>query len=171
MSNPSKAKGTSLETWTVRYLAWALQDTRIDRMPLHGDHDQGDLAGVMFRGEKVCVECKDTRQPQYRKHWRELKVEMANMDTPYGVLVQHRKGIGVKSLNGMARQMAILDVETLERFLTGLTSPQPHLSELSELATQLRREAKPLRGNPTLVWLPLGRFALLLNDGLPLGPE
>ena len=27
MANPSKSKGTSLETWTVRYLAWALQDT------------------------------------------------------------------------------------------------------------------------------------------------
>lgn len=97
MVNPAKKKGTSLETWTVRYLAWALQDTRIDRMPLHGNADQGDLIGVRFCGEPVCVECKDTKQPNYRKHWRELLVEMANMDTPYGVLVQHRKGVGVKS--------------------------------------------------------------------------
>ena len=102
MANPSKSKGTSLETWTVRYLAWALQDTRIDRMPLHGNADQGDLIGVMFHGEPVCVECKDTKMPNYRKHWRELKVEMANMDTPYGVLIHHRKGVGVKSLKGMA---------------------------------------------------------------------
>lgn len=111
MANPSKSKGTSLETWTVRYLAWALQDTRIDRMPLHGNADQGDLIGVMFHGEPVCVECKDTKMPNYRKHWRELKVEMANMDTPYGVLIQHRKGVGVKSLKGMARQMAVFDSE------------------------------------------------------------
>ena len=117
MVNPAKKKGTSLETWTVRYLAWALQDTRIDRMPLHGNADQGDLIGVRFCGEPVCVECKDTKQPNYRKHWRELLVEMANMDTPYGVLVQHRKGVGVKSLKGMARQMAVFDIETLERFL------------------------------------------------------
>ena len=48
MVNPAKKKGTSLETWTVRYLAWALQDTRIDRMPLHGNADQGDLIGVRF---------------------------------------------------------------------------------------------------------------------------
>ena len=107
MVNPAKKKGTSLETWTVRYLAWALQDTRIDRMPLHGNADQGDLIGVMFHGEPVCVECKDTKMPNYRKHWRELKVEMANMDTPYGVLIQHRRGVGVKSLKGMARQMAV----------------------------------------------------------------
>lgn len=94
----------------MRYLAWALQDTRIDRMPLHGNADQGDLIGVMFHGEPVCVECKDTKMPNYRKHWRELKVEMANMDTPYGVLIQHRRGVGVKSLKGMARQMAVFDI-------------------------------------------------------------
>ncbi len=168
MANPSKSKGTSLETWTVRYLAWALQDTRIDRMPLHGNADQGDLIGVMFHGEPVCVECKDTKQPNYRKHWRELLVEMANMDTPYGVLVQHRKGVGVKSLRGMASQMAILSVDVLERFLAVF-------SELSEenalFAVRLRRESKPVPNNPTLVWMPLELFALLLNDGLALGPD
>lgn len=168
MVNPAKKKGTSLETWTVRYLAWALQDTRIDRMPLHGGYDQGDLIGVMFHGEPVCVECKDTKQPNYRKHWRELKVEMANMDTPYGVLVQHRKGVGVKSLKGMAQQMAILSVDVLERFLAVF-------SELSEehalSAVRLRRESKPVPNNPTLVWMPLERFALLLNYGLPLGTD
>lgn len=166
MVNPAKKKGTSLETWTVRYLAWALQDTRIDRMPLHGNADQGDLIGVRFCGEPVCVECKDTKQPNYRKHWRELLVEMANMDTPYGVLVQHRKGVGAKSLRGMASQMAILSVDVLERFLAVF-------SELSEenalFAVRLRRELKPVPNNPTLVWMPLERFALLLNCGLPLG--
>lgn len=168
MANPSKDKGTSLETWTVRYLAWALQDVRIDRMPLHGSNDQGDLIGVRFHGEPVCVECKDTRTPQYRAHWRELQVEMANMDTPYGVLVQHRRGVGVKSLKGMARQMAVFDIATLERFLTVFSGQG---EEHASFAVLLRREAKPVPSNPTLVWLPLGRFALVLNDGLPLGPD
>ena len=158
MANPSKSKGTSLETWTVRYLAWALQDTRIDRMPLHGNADQGDLIGVMFHGEPVCVECKDT---------------MANMDTPYGVLIQHRKGVGVKSLKGMARQMAVFDIETLERFLASHMGPVlgPDYRIRRELANRLRRESKPVPSNPTLVWLPLELFALLLNDGLTLGPD
>lgn len=168
MANPSKSKGTSLETWTVRYLAWALQDTRIDRMPLHGNADQGDLIGVRFHGMPVCVECKDTKQPLYRAHWRELKLEMANMDTPYGVLVQHRRGVGVKSLKGMARQMAVFDVGTLERFLTEFSGRS---GEHALFAVRLRREAKPVPSNPTLVWLPLERFALMLNDGLPLGPD
>ena len=166
MVNPAKKKGTSLETWTVRYLAWALQDTRIDRMPLHGNADR-------FCGEPVCVECKDTKQPNYRKHWRELLVEMANMDTPYGVLVQHRKGVGVKSLKGMARQMAVFDIGTLERFLATHMGPVlgPDYRIRRELANRLRRESKPVPSNPTLVWLPLELFALLLNDGLTLGPD
>lgn len=119
-------------------------------------------------GEPVCVECKDTHQPNYRKHWRELKVEMANMDTPYGVLVQHRRGVGVKSLKGMARQMAILSVDVLERFLAVFSE---HGEEHALFAVRLRRELKPVPNNPTLVWMPLERFALLLNDGLPLGPD
>lgn len=146
MANPSKSKGTSLETWTVRYLAWALQDTRIDRMPLHGNADQGDLIGVMFHGEPVCVECKDTKMPNYRKHWRELKVEMANMDTPYGVLIQHRRGVGVKSLKGMARQMAVFDIGTLERFLAThmghVLGPDYRIRR--ELANRLRGESRPV---------------------------
>ncbi|KFI92462.1 phage protein [Bifidobacterium saguini DSM 23967] len=164
MANPAKAKGTALETWTVRYLAWALQDTRIDRMPLKGNHDQGDLTGVMFDGMPVCVECKDTKQPQYRKHWRELKVEMANMDTTYGVLVQHRKGVGVKSLKGMARQMAVMDVNACERLLAGCKADD----RFKEL---VRASSKPVPQNPTLVWMPLELFARILNHGLPLGPE
>lgn len=173
MATPSKSKGTSLETWTVRYLAWALQDTRIDRMPLHGNADQGDLIGVMFHGEPVCVECKDTKMPNYRKHWRELKVEMANMDTPYGVLIQHRRGVGVKSLKGMARQMAVFDIGTLERFLAThmgrVLGPDYRIRR--ELANRLRGESRPVPSNPMLVWMPLELFALLLNDGLALGPD
>ena len=90
MANPSKGKGTAMETWTVRYLSWALQDTRIDRMSLHGAQDRGDLTGVAYRGEPVCVEVKDTHKPAYAAHWRELETEMGNMDARYGVLVQHR---------------------------------------------------------------------------------
>lgn len=102
MANPSKGKGTAMETWTVRYLSWALQDTRIDRMSLHGAQDRGDLTGVAYRGEPVCVEVKDTRKPAYAAHWRELETEMGNMDARYGVLVQHRPGVPVRSLEGMA---------------------------------------------------------------------
>lgn len=164
MANPSKNKGTCMETWTVRYLAWALQDTRIDRMPLKGDADQGDLAGVRYAGETVCVECKDTKQPQYRRFWQRTLEEAANMDAPYAVLVRHRRGVGVKSLNGMARQMAVMDTAMAERFLDACRAGD-------DFKAMVRREARAVRGTPTLVWMPLELFALILNHGLPLGPE
>ena len=123
----------------------------------YGNADQGDLIGVMFHGEPVCVECKDTKMPNYRKHWRELKVEMANMDTPYGVLIQHRRGVGVKSLKGMARQMAVFDIGTLERFLAThmghVLGPDYRIRR--ELANRLRGESRPVPSNPMLVWMPL----------------
>lgn len=95
------------------------------------------------------------------------------MDTPYGVLIQHRKGVGLKSLKGMAHQMAVFDIETLERFLATHMGPVlgPDYRIRRELANRLRRESKPVPSNPTLVWLPLELFALLLNDGLTLGPD
>ena len=79
----------------------------------------------------------------------------------------------MKSLKGMARQMAVFDIETLERFLAThmghVLGPDYRIRR--ELANRLRRESKPVPSNPTLVWLPLELFALLLNDGLTLGPD
>ena len=40
-----------------------------------------------------------------------------------------------------------------------------------ELANRLRGESRPVPSNPMLVWMPLELFALLLNDGLALGPD
>lgn len=164
MSNPNKQKGTSMETWTVRYLAWALQDTRIDRMPLKAAADQGDLAGVRFAGSPVCVECKDTKEPQYRRFWERTLEEAANMDTQYAVLVRHRKGVGVKSLKGMAWQMAVMDAPMLERFLHACRAGDEFKARVRELAVRVR-------GHRTLVWIPLSLFASILNHGLPLGPD
>ena len=162
MANPSKGKGTAMETWTVRYLSWALQDTRIDRMSLHGAQDRGDLTGVAYRGEPVCVEVKDTRKPAYAAHWRELETEMGNMDARYGVLVQHRPGVPVRSLDGMAGQMAVLSRMMLGRFVEPL---EPGMRLVVSAVAQ------PIPSCADLVWLPLGVFALVLNDMLPLGPE
>lgn len=162
MVNRPRSKGTNMETWTVRYLAWALQDTRIDRMSLHGAQDRGDLIGVAYRGEPVCVEVKDTKQPAYAAHWAELEDEMGNMDARYGVLVQHRGGVPVKALDGMARQMAVMSADMLSRFLAPL---DPTLRVVFGTCAQ------PLPRTGGLVWLPLAMFALILNDCMPLGPD
>ena len=157
----SKQKGTTMETWTVRYLAWALQDTRIDRMSLHGTRDKGDLIGVMHHGHPVCVEVKDTKTPDYEAHWQEVETEMGNMDTEYGVLVQHRKGYAVKSLTGMGCQMAIMTPYMLDKFI----------EDLSATAQLVYTTCSQPLAHARLVWIPLSMFALILNDLQPLGPD
>lgn len=161
MGNPPKQKGTKFETATVRYLRWAVQDERIDRMALHGTNDTGDIAGVFFWGHKVCVECKDTKKPDYAAHYSELVDEMSHLDTEYGVLVQHRKGLGLEHMDG---QMAIMSRDMLDRFTAPFsTSPIPEV---------VQTMAEPLNVKGTeLVWIPLRLFAFLLNDLLPLGPD
>lgn len=165
MVNPSKQKGTAMETWTVRYLAWALQDTRIDRMALHGRADIGDIQGVMFQGLPVCVECKDTQQPLFRQHWNEVETEMGNSGAVYGVLIQHRPGCNVRNMTGMALQYAIMSDDMLNKYLNALPA------ELERLKHIVLSYVRPLPRTKGLIWMPLKVYASLLNDGLPLGPD
>ena len=68
--------------------------------------------------------------------------------------------------------MAVFDIGTLERFLSAhMGHTWSGLDERRELANRLRGEARPVPNNPMLVWMPLELFALLLNDGLALGPD
>ena len=161
MANPPKQKGTKFETATVRYLRWAVQDERIDRMALHGTNDTGDITAVLFCGHKVCIECKDKKKPDYAAHYAELVDEMSHLNTEYGVLIRHRKGIG---LEHMGEQMAIMTRPMLDRFTAPFsTSPIPEV---------VQTMAEPLNVKGTeLVWIPLRLFAFLLNDLLPLGPD
>ena len=133
-----------------------MQDERIDRMALHGTNDTGDITGVLFWSHKVCVECKDTKKPDYAAHYFELLDEMSHLGTEYGVLIQHRKGLGLEHMDG---QMAIMSRDMLDRF----TSPVPEV-------VQMMAEPLNVKGK-ALVWIPLRLFAFLLNDLLPLGPD
>lgn len=170
MANPSKSKGTKMETNTVRYLSWALQDERIERMPLHGAKDVGDIAGVRFHGGKVCVECKDTKQPKYAAHWLELLDEMGNADAEYGVLIQHAKGQGV-DVGSMGWQMAIMTRDMLDAF-TAPYAPTAIPEVVQTVAMELAGTERTLRGHcGPLVWIPLCLWALLVNDLQPLGPD
>lgn len=170
MVNPSKSKGTKMETNTVRYLSWALQDERIDRMPLHGANDVGDISGVRFHGGKVCVECKDTKSPAYAAHWLELLDEMGNADAEYGVLIQHTKGQGV-DVKSMGWQMAIMTRDMLDSFTAPYASTAiPEV--VQTVARELPSTERPLRGHcGPLVWIPLCLWTLLVNDLQPLGPD
>lgn len=76
----------------------------------------------------MCVECKDTKKPDYAAHYSELLDEMNHLNTEYGVLIQHRKGLGLEHMDG---QMAIMSRDMLDRFTAPFaTSPIPAVVQM-----------------------------------------
>lgn len=57
-ANRSKDRGTKVETKVLGYLREALGQPGIDRQPLRGSRDQGDLSGLVAHGFDVVVEVK-----------------------------------------------------------------------------------------------------------------
>jgi hypothetical protein len=91
----TKAKGTRLERAVADYLAAALNDDRIDRMPLHGKGDRGDIAGVRtILGEKVTIECKSHNRLELAQWVKEAETERGNADAHAAAVVHKRRGKG-----------------------------------------------------------------------------
>lgn len=89
----ARSKGTALETLATNYLATRLGDDRIMRMPLHGKHDRGDIAGIRtVLGEKVTVECKSHKRMDLGTWLREAEVERGNADAAVAVVLHKRHG-------------------------------------------------------------------------------
>lgn len=90
-----RQKGTRLERSTADYLADKLTDDRIDRMPLRGGHDRGDIAGVRtILGEKVVIECKNHNRLELAQWVKEAEAERGNADAKVAVVVHKRRGKG-----------------------------------------------------------------------------
>jgi len=90
-----RQKGTRLERAVADYLAAALSDDRVDRMPLHGKGDRGDIAGVRtVMGEKVAVEVKNHARLNLAGWVTEAETEAGNADAALGVVIHKRVGKG-----------------------------------------------------------------------------
>ena len=149
----AKGNGTRMETAVETYLQWALDDKRIMRLRLHGNKDVGDIGNV-------CVEVKWTQTMNAPQHMREALVEAGNMDSPYPWVIQKKNGIGLTSTHRLGQQHAYTTTEVLENMLT-----------LSPPALRARIKPEPLGRRKTMRLVTLQDFALILNSGLPLGPE
>ena len=156
----AKGNGTRMETAVETYLQWALDDKRIQRLRLHGNKDVGDIGNVYFHGQPVCVEVKWTQTMNAPQHMREALVEAGNMDSPYPWVIQKKNGIGLTSTHRLGQQHAYTTTEVLENMLT-----------LSPPALRARIKPEPLGRRKTMRLITLQDFALILNSGLPLGPE
>jgi hypothetical protein len=92
--NASKQKGTTFERLIADGLAAAFQDDRIDRAPMRGNTDRGDIAGVRSPFGKVAIECKNVKALSLSAWVDEAEVERGNADAVAGVVIHKRRGKG-----------------------------------------------------------------------------
>lgn len=89
----NKQKGTAFERSIADGLAEHLDD-RIDRAPLRGSKDRGDIANVRSPFGKVALECKSVARLDLSGWVAEAEVERGNLDGIAGFVVVKRKGKG-----------------------------------------------------------------------------
>lgn len=93
MSNPKKKRGTAVEVKVRDYLRMALGQPGIDRQPLRGSRDEGDLRCLVAHGYECVVEVKAKRSvtrgllAEYR---RQTLAERENAGADAGILVVWR---------------------------------------------------------------------------------
>ncbi len=88
----AKDKGTRFERSIADYLELQLEDDRIDRSPLRGTRDRGDIAGLRFAGEKVVLELKNHNRLNLAGWVDEAKAEQGNADAILSAVVHKRRG-------------------------------------------------------------------------------
>lgn len=74
------------------YFRDALADEHIDKQPLTGAIDLGDIKGVRIHGQKIAVEVKDVVKMNLAGWAKEAEIERGNLDALAGVIVHKRHG-------------------------------------------------------------------------------
>ena len=111
MANPSKVKGSRLETAFSAW--WSANVGPCHRVTLHGKDDMGDVGGITVRGLEGVVECKNVKFRQKKKENRrptdgqlskwfdETERERANSCSDFALLVIHRPGCSDRATKGV----------------------------------------------------------------------
>jgi hypothetical protein len=86
----NKQRGTAFERLIADALAQAMNDDRIDRAPLHGNKDRGDISGVRSPFGKVAIEVKNVARLDLAGWVTEAETERGNLDAIAGVVVHKR---------------------------------------------------------------------------------
>jgi hypothetical protein len=92
--NRNKAKGSTFERLIADQLAESLNDDRIDRAPLRGNTDRGDIANVRSPFGKIAIECKNVARLDLAGWVDEAETERGNLDAVAGVVIHKRRGKG-----------------------------------------------------------------------------
>lgn len=156
----ARQAGAGFEQAVADYLAWALDDDRIVRMPKHGSNDMGDIANIRFMGQRVCLECKSLSRNSWKGPLDEARVEAGHLDAPFYWVVSKRMGVGLTQ-GSMGRQLAYTDAA----MLIHMEAAAPEIVSIQNAENFHRIPRTPFFS------CDLRSLALILNHGLPLGPE
>ena len=156
----ARKAGPEFEQAVVNYLAWALNDDRIVRMPKHGSNDMGDIANIRFMGQRICLECKSLSKNSWKGPLDEARDEAANLDAPFYWVVSKRPGVGLTA-GSMGRQLAYTDAEMLS--IMREEAPKDVFIQNTGNFRRIPRTPFPS--------CDLKSLALILNHGIELGPE
>lgn len=113
----AKRAGSSFEQATVDYLKKALNQPAVERIPMGGSKDRGDVGNVHTRaGSLVAVECKNESTLRIPQYLREAKTEAGHYGALCGVAVVKRRGIGMTPAR-MGEQLVCMTLDDLVRLL------------------------------------------------------
>lgn len=112
----AKDAGARFERQIADYLAAALDDERVDRMPRRGAADRGDIAGVRIHSRRLAIECKNVTRMNLPEWVNEAHREAGNSDSIAGVVISKRHGVG-----DPASQWVHMEVRDLVALITGET--------------------------------------------------
>ena len=113
----ARAAGSRHERAVADYLA-AHVDERVDRRVKTGAKDRGDIAALRAHGQRVVVECKDTRSILVGAYLHEAELERGNDDALAGLVVCKRTG-----KSDPADAVVLMTLRDLAALITG-TRPQ-----------------------------------------------
>lgn len=112
----AKTAGARFERAMADYFAMVFDDDRIDRMPLRGSRDRGDVMGVRCHGRPVTIECKDCSRADLSGWVREAHLEAGNSDSLCGIVVFKRHGV-----SDPGSQWVVMEARDVVALLTGQT--------------------------------------------------
>jgi len=93
-----KQKGTAFEGQVVAYMRGALGDDRIERRATSGKNDRGDISGVLLRGRRVVLECKNHKAMKLSEWLEEAEDERRNDDADFAFVIHKKRGCGDKRM-------------------------------------------------------------------------
>lgn len=121
MANPSRDRGTRLESQVAGYLAHVTGQP-VERRALHGSMDMGDIAGLTVHGMPVVVECKSHGHLTLGKMLEGLRQAEAERDNAGAVAcaaVFKREGVTDRTVSRAGDQLVLTTLRDYAAHITG----------------------------------------------------